>query len=122
MPKKERTKPRRIGPVADDWFLQEWMTTLNLRQADMCRETGLPKPTMNAIYHGKTNYYRDLVNLLSGALGIHPYELLMHPDEALAIRQFRSSAFRVASVQIAADNSLAWVPEPPMLPGFDKKG
>lgn len=91
-----------------DWYLREWLVCLKLRQADLARKVGMPKNTMSAIYNGKTNYYRDLVNAFADALNIHPYELLMHPDDAMALRRFRLDARQIASVQLAADTTREW--------------
>lgn len=85
---------RSEGP---DWFLQEWMRTLRVRQADLVRATDWSESTVNDIYHGRTEYYRALVNTLAGALHIEPFELLMHPDEAMALRRLRDSAFSIAA-------------------------
>lgn len=87
-----------IGP---DWFIQEWMATLRITQADLIRETGWSKGTANDIYHGRTNYYREILNLVASVLKIQPFELLMHPDEAFRLRRLRETA-----LEIAADNKL----------------
>lgn len=120
MPRKSPPVPPRMGPADEDWFLTDWMKTCKVRQADLCRETGIPKATMSAIHSGKTNYYRELVNKVAKALNIKPYELLMHPDDAMAIRRLRSSAMQIASVQLAADQSREWAAEPELPPAFRK--
>lgn len=83
-----------IGP---DWFLVDWMRSLKVSQATLGRETGWSKATVNDIYHGKTSYYRQIVNEAARALHIQPHELLMHPDEAMAIRRMRESALQIAA-------------------------
>jgi transcriptional regulator with XRE-family HTH domain len=90
-----------------DWHLRAWMTTLDVTQAELGRRTGWSKATMNDIFHGRTEYYRAIVNAAADALYIQPYELLMHPDEAMAIRRLRESA-----VRIAAETRIAYRPEP----------
>lgn len=96
-----RKAPDRSGLAAHqpDWFLPEWMASLRVTQADLCRETGLNKSTMSEIKNGKTSYYRALVNQMSRALRIEPFELLMHPDEAFALRRLREGALRIAAEQ-----------------------
>lgn len=90
-----KTKQVSTSAPGADWFLQEWMAALRKSQADLARECDWTRGTMHGIYHGRTDYYRELVNLIASKLNIQPYELLMHPDDAMAIRQLRRDALRV---------------------------
>lgn len=83
--------------VEFDWYLPEWMETLVVSQADLCRETGFPKAKMSELVNGKSRYNRDVVNVLAKALKIAPHELLMHPQDAFALRRLRESAIRIAA-------------------------
>jgi transcriptional regulator with XRE-family HTH domain len=80
-----------------DWYLKAWMKTLKVRQSDITRATGYKKATMSELASGKQRYNRDILNEVADALHIRPYELLMHPDEAMAIRRVRESAVRIAA-------------------------
>lgn len=80
-----------------DWYLKAWMATLKVRQADIMRATGYPKAKMSELASGKQRFNRDILNEVAAALNIRPYELLMHPDEAMALRQVRESAVRIAA-------------------------
>ena len=71
------------------------MAALRKSQADLARDCDWTRGTMHGIYHGRTDYYRELVNLIASKLNIQPYELLMHPDDAMAIRQLRRDALTV---------------------------
>ena len=93
MPRKS-TPHRSIGP---DWHLTDWMATLQVSQADLSRLTGWSKATMNDIFHGRTEYYRAVINQLASALKIQPFELLMHPEDAMALRRLRDSALSIAA-------------------------
>jgi hypothetical protein len=95
MPRK-KVSPKVIGP---DWFLSEWMATLKLKPVDLIRETGWGKATVSDIVNGRTDYYRMIVNELAQVLRIEPHELLMHPDEAFALRRLRQDALRIAADQ-----------------------
>lgn len=97
MPRKS-AKSDGIRPEQPDWYLPQWMHTLKVSQAKLARECGWNGSTMHGIYHGRTNYYRDIVNLVASKLRIAPFELLMHPDEAMAYRRFRASAQEVATL------------------------
>ena len=105
--------PRKTASAADigpDWFLPEWMATLNVKAARIVDETGWGKATVSDIVNGKTSYYRKIVNELARVLRIQPFELLMHPDDAFAMRRLRDSA-----IQIAAEPRTPFTPaEPPL--------
>lgn len=103
MPRK-RIAPTEIGP---DWFLVEWMHSKKMTQAELARRTGWSKATANDIFHGTTSYYRQILNEAAAALHVQPWELLMSPADANAIRRFRDEALR-----IAAEKTTAWAPFP----------
>lgn len=91
---RKRSNPasKIAGP---DWYLREWMENLGVSQADLARECDWTNSTMHGIYHGRTAYYREIVNLIADKLNVRPYELMMHPDEAHAMRQLRKEALKV---------------------------
>lgn len=82
------TEPNSKKP-SHDWYLKEWMATLRIKQSGLAERIGLSKATMNDVYHGRTQYYRRLVNDVADALNLQPFELFMHPAEAMALRQAR---------------------------------
>lgn len=75
-----------------DWYLQAWLAYLGKRQASLVNELGWVKGRANKVFHGAQPYRREVVNEIAGWLGIQPYELLMPPEEALAIRGLRETA------------------------------
>lgn len=96
--------PRKVVPatvIGPDWFLPEWMGALRVKPVDLVRETGMSKATISDIVNGRTNYYRALVNQMASVLHIEPFELLMHPDQAFALRRLRADAIRIAAEQQA---------------------
>lgn len=90
-----------IRSVEKNWFLKEWLEHCGKRQASLVNELGWDKSRANFVYHGKQPYRRDLVNEISSWLGIEPFELLMPPAEALAIRQLRDAAKTIAGSAVA---------------------
>jgi transcriptional regulator with XRE-family HTH domain len=88
-----------------DWHLTDWMTTLDVSQAELCRRTGYPKAKMSDLVSGKQRYNRDILNELADALHIRPYELLMHPADANAIKRVRADAARIASIRLGDDEA-----------------
>jgi transcriptional regulator with XRE-family HTH domain len=99
MPRKKIPKK----DIAPDWFLREWMAALRVKPVDLVKETGMSKATISDIVNGRTHYYRALVNLMAQVLHIEPFELLMHPDQAHALRRLRASA-----LSIAAERDTPW--------------
>ncbi|MGZ3272408.1 MAG: hypothetical protein ACXU82_03630 [Caulobacteraceae bacterium] len=82
-----------------DWYLQEWMTHFGKRQADLVNELGWLKGRASKFWNGQHSYRREIINEISAWLGIEPFELLMHPVEALALRQLRQTAATIVAGQ-----------------------
>lgn len=82
-----------------DWYLQEWAQHAGKKQADLVNDLGWLKNHAHRIWHGKQPYRRDIVNDVAKWLGIQPYELLMPPEQALQMRQFRDMAIAIANNQ-----------------------
>jgi plasmid maintenance system antidote protein VapI len=81
-----------------DWFLKEWLASTNTTQADLVRLTDYPKAKVSDLVTGKQRYNRDILNDISKALNLNPHELLMHPEDAMALRQLRASARQIVRV------------------------
>lgn len=79
-----------------DWYLQEWFASLGMIQRDLVTKLDYPPATANALWHGVQRYRRDHIADVSALLNIEPWELLMHPDEAMALRRLRSAIAEVA--------------------------
>lgn len=82
-----------------DWYLREWMDTLKVRfpHAWLQEQTEWSDGKVSNVLSGKKRYDKDIVNLVSEKLGILPYELLMPPKLANAIRTMRSEAPKLAA-------------------------
>lgn len=87
-----------------DWYLSDWMGD-EISQAELCRRTGYPKAKMSELVNGVSRYNRDVVNDLSKALNIRPYELLMQPDQARAFRSYLASAQQLITLAHDADDT-----------------
>lgn len=75
------------------------MDYYGLKQARMMELTGWSKASTSQIYNGIQDYNPKLVKEAAVALNLQDYELLMHPDKAMALRRLQSSAEQI--VQIA---------------------
>lgn len=79
-----------------DWFLKEWLSTLGKKQADIVRDLEWNKAKVSLTVSGKQPYSRDEVNEIAEYLAIKPYELLMHPDDAMRLRRLKADAIQLA--------------------------
>lgn len=105
--------PNMANAPRHDWYLKAWMKVVGVRQSDIMKETGYSKATMSDLSTGKQRFNRDILNEIAHVLHIRPYELLMHPDEAMAIRRVRESAVRIAAETPP--------PEPPPAPEAEQE-
>lgn len=84
------------------WYLREWMEFRGLSgrgaQAEMMKLTGWSKATMSQLYSGSQDYSPKLVNEAAVALKVEPFELLMHPDRAMALRDVHASAATIVKL------------------------
>ncbi|MGR4893374.1 hypothetical protein ACIPPQ_20305 [Sphingopyxis sp. LARHCG72] len=89
--------PHAMVAPAHDWYLKEWLSTLRRKQADIVRDLDWNKARVSLMLRGEQPYTRDAVNELADYLNLRPYELLMHPDDAMALRRLREDALRIAA-------------------------
>jgi hypothetical protein len=81
-----------------DWYLGEWLKTLQVSQAEVVRRTDYPKAKVSDLVTGKQRYNRDVLNDISNALHLQPYELLMHPADAMAQRRLKAAAQDIVAI------------------------
>ena len=94
-------RPKRYKPVMTaprhDWYLRDWLRVLKKRQADVANDLEWNKARVSLMLSGKQQYTRDAVNELAEYLNLHPFELLMHPDDAMRLRRLRENAIQVVA-------------------------
>jgi hypothetical protein len=90
-----------------DWYLREWLRYFGKRQASLVNELGWTKNRASIVWHSRQPYRRDLVNEIARWLELKPYELLMEPREAAALKRLRESA-----AQIVAEDDTPFEPAP----------
>lgn len=99
---------RRGKPDQINWYLREWMTMLHPkergRQAWMMGLTGWSKATMSQLYNNEQDYSPLKVNEAAKALNAEPWELLMPPERAMALRRIRSTAEEIVTLAHDADD------------------
>ena len=97
---KDKPAKRSATPLSElkhRWYFQEWATLAGKIQADVDRELGWPRAKASALWNGKQRYTQDSVDEVATWLKIEPYELLMHPDDAMQLRQIREAAKFIAA-------------------------
>lgn len=92
MARKTSKPPRQLK---HHWYLAEWAERMKVRQVDAIEKLGWSKAQASDLFTGKQRYNQDLIEVVSDWLQLDPYELLMHPDDAHAIRAMRNSAARL---------------------------
>jgi len=98
----QRKRPQ-LSPEDANWFLVDWMSHRGKRQADAFREIGIERPRMHKLYSGKQDFTRADIVMMAAWLQIEPYELLIHPTEAEALRRLRETAYQIAAEDRARD-------------------
>lgn len=94
MARKRSTPPTLRG---HRWYLAEWAADAGKKQADAQRDLGWPKSTASNLWNGKQRYTQDHIDEVSEWLNVEPFELLVPPNEAKAMRAFRQAARAIAS-------------------------
>ena len=87
------------GDVTDapDWYLKEWLRHFGKKQVALINELGWTRNKANKVFHGRQPYRREFVNEVAEWLGIRPFELLMPPPEAEALRRIRTTAAMIVA-------------------------
>lgn len=89
-----------------DWYLKEWLRSLGKTQQWVADQLELQKSKISRKASGTTPYDRDDINAISALLHLQPYELLMHPEDAMEIRSLRKS------ITLAAERRAAYRTQP----------
>ncbi len=86
--------------LGQGWFLKEWVAYADRKQSHLLSELNWHSETLNRLWYGRQPYRQDYVNQAAAWLGIQPYELLMPPEEAMALRRLRETARLIAATAI----------------------
>lgn len=90
---RKKSKPPRS--LSHHWYLAEWAQRLGVRQKDAIEKLGWSKAQASDLFTGKQRYTQDLIDEVSAWLQLEPFELLMAPEDALALRDMRASVARL---------------------------
>lgn len=89
--------------VSHGWFAQQWLETLDVKQAKLVADLGWPKAKTSDLITGKQRYNQDAVEELATYLNLRPFELLLHPEDAMQLRQLKRSADQIARMSVFRD-------------------
>lgn len=81
-----------------DWYLKQWLKSLGKIQEDVARDLGWNKAKVSLTANGKQPYTREEINEIAFYLNIEPFELLLPPERAMSLRQFRASAEQIVTL------------------------
>lgn len=101
---------RRGKPTGINWFLKEWVDFTwpvgRGAQAAMMKATGWSRATMSQLYNNEQDYSPKRVNEAALALNAEPWELLMPPERAMALRRIRASAEEIVTLAHDAEEKV----------------
>lgn len=96
-PTKRASTP--LEQLGHRWYFAEHAELQGKTQADAERALGWPRGKVSALWNCKQRYNQEAVDEVAAWLKLEPYELLMSPDEAHAIKQLRTAARAIANSQ-----------------------
>lgn len=105
-----------MGEITHDWYLREWVNALDCTVTQLRERTGWTHRIASQLVNRKLRWNRDHLSEAAFALHIEPFELLLHPDDAFALRRLRADAIR-----IAAEKRQIWREQPDDLPEWPKE-
>jgi len=80
------------------WYLNEWMAALGIeKQVDLMERTGWSKATASQVVNGSQAFSPPILKAAAEGLGVEPFELLLPPERAMAIRRFYAEAKQVVA-------------------------
>lgn len=95
-----------------DWFLEAWLKATGLTQARLSLRTGWDKRKTSFLVNGRQEYRRQDVNDAAAALNIEPFELMLHPQDAMELRQLRHQIARAAEKRLEYRSTEEQYPAP----------
>jgi hypothetical protein len=99
-----------------DWYLREWLAALDCTVTQLRERTDWTHRIASQLVNRKLRWNRDHLAQAATALHLDAWELLMHPSDAMEVRQLRAQVLR------AAEKRTDYVAEPASLPTWAPTG
>lgn len=113
MPKSPSKPP---SALQHRWYLAEWAALKGKIQADAQRELGWSRSTASGLWNGTQRYTQERVDEVASWLSLAPYEILMLPEQAMALRGLRETAYAIAAERGRPFQDGPSVENPPLKP------
>ena len=106
------------GKPRHDWYLKEWLRATQTPVSTLERETGWTHRIASELVNCRIRWNRDHLLLAASILRIHPFELLLDPDDAMHIRRLRAAVNEEDRLRVAEGRAdyTAGEPEPTLAP------
>jgi len=99
-------KARKIKPIPRwDWYLRDWLGMYGKIQADLEKDLEWNKSKASLMFNGEQKYNRNDINQVAEWLQVEPYELLMHPSDAMHLRRLKAHELEVVAIKVSAPYS-----------------
>jgi transcriptional regulator of aromatic amino acid metabolism len=105
-----------MAQARHDWYLREWLDTLGCTVTQLRERTDWTHRIASQLVNRKLRWNRDHLSQAATALHLDPWELLMHPADAMELRQLRNQVLR------AAESRQDYKASPPDTSGLRKFG
>lgn len=94
-----------MAKPSHDWYAAAWLKQLGKKQADLVKHLDWNKARASLTVRGLQPYDREDINELATYLNLEPFELLLPPERAMALRQYRASAENVVKLASFGDEA-----------------
>lgn len=81
------------------------MAAQGVTQSDIVAKTELSKAVVSLLVNDQQDYGPAIIRDIAAALNIAPFELLMHPQDAMGLRQLRRDAIQVVKSSEALERA-----------------
>lgn len=89
-----------MASIMHDWYLREWLDATGCSVTTLRERTGWTYRITSQMVNRKLRWNRDHLSQAATALHLDPWELLLHPQDAMEIRQLRSQVARAAEKRL----------------------
>lgn len=79
------------GPLPSIVFLHEWFATAEKVQNNLIKDLGWPPQKANRIWHRLQPLRDNEIAEIAEFLNVRPYEMLMHPSDAMRFRRIEAT-------------------------------